>query len=194
MYDPIDDHQWGWYYGSLPVEEELRPSPTPEEETALLCEGDGPSGAPGPAPLQAKNPRFIEPVKQTTAPVTSTVPHCHPSLKRGKSWGGIDIDPNNTSQWVNAYLKRNSWIPELWEEFWPLTHSADGSCNEAQAKNMANQQAVAFHLPSTHKKVHGTWLTPPCLSELKRKEYFGPKGWPVITRKCKKKKPSCWLS
>ena len=40
---------------------------------------------------------------------------------------------------------------------------------------MANLQVVAFHLPDTQKKVHGTWLIPPCLAELKRKEYLGPK-------------------
>ena len=33
-----------------PAEEELGPSPTPEEETALLGEGDGPSEVPGPTP------------------------------------------------------------------------------------------------------------------------------------------------
>ena len=37
------------------VEEESGPSPTPEEEITLLGEGDGLSGAPGPAPQQAKN-------------------------------------------------------------------------------------------------------------------------------------------
>ena len=43
-----------------PVEEESGAYPTLEEVTALLARGDGPSGAPGPAPQHAKNPRFIE--------------------------------------------------------------------------------------------------------------------------------------
>ena len=62
MHGPIDDHQWRWCYGSLPVEEKSGPSPTLEEETALPGEGDGISGAPGPAPQQVEIPRFIEPV------------------------------------------------------------------------------------------------------------------------------------
>ena len=104
-----------------PVDEESGPSPTPEEEITLLGEGDGPSRAPGPAPSQAKNPRIIGLAAKTTTPVTSTAPYCHPSLKRGKSWKGISINPNNAGQWVSIYLKKNSWLPELWEEFWPLT-------------------------------------------------------------------------
>ena len=79
-----------------PVEKELGPSLTLEEETALLGKENGLSGAPGPAPLQADIPRFVEPAKQTTAPVTSTVPHSHPSLKREESWEGIKINPNNS--------------------------------------------------------------------------------------------------
>ena len=42
-----------------PVEEESGPSPTLEEEAILLDEGDGPSVAPGPAPLQAEISQFI---------------------------------------------------------------------------------------------------------------------------------------
>ena len=34
---------------------------------------------------------------------------------------------------------------------------------------------VAFHLPATQKKIHGAWITPPCLAALRRKEYLGPK-------------------
>ena len=56
-----------------PVEEQSGPSPTPEEEAILLCEGDGAPGAPGPAPPQAKISQFVEPAKQTTTPVTPTV-------------------------------------------------------------------------------------------------------------------------
>ena len=94
------------------VEEESGPSPTLEEETTLLGEGDGLSGAPGSAPLQAEISSFVEPAKQTTAPVTSIAPHSHPSSKRQKSWKGIDIDPNNYGQWVHAYLERDSQLPE----------------------------------------------------------------------------------
>ena len=45
---------------------------------------------------------------------------------------------------------------------------------------MDHQQAVPFHLPAAQKKVHGTWITPPCLSVLNIKEYLGPKD-PQIT-------------
>ena len=78
-----------------PVNGGIRTFPTPEEEAALLGKGDGPSGAPGPAPLQAEIPRSIEPAEQTTTLVTFTAPHHHPSLKK-KFWEGIDINPNNT--------------------------------------------------------------------------------------------------
>ena len=158
-----------------PVEEESGPSPTPEEEASLMGEGDGSLGAPGSDHLQVEISRFIEPAKWTTTPVTSTALHCYPSLKREQSWEGIDVNPNNTSQWVCTYLKKDSQFPEWWEEFWPLTHSAWGWCNEAQAKNMAHQQTVLFCLSATHKKVHGTWLAPTYLAQLKRKEYLGPK-------------------
>ena len=68
-----------------PIEDQSEPSLTPEEEATLLGEGDGPSGAPSIAPLQAEISRFIEPAKWNTFPVTSTAHHCHPSLKREKS-------------------------------------------------------------------------------------------------------------
>ena len=122
-----------------PVEEELGPSPTPEEETTLLAGRDGSSGAHSPAPQQVENLRFIGLAEQTTAPVSSTAPHCCPSLRRGKSWEGININPNNTGLWVSVYLKKDSWLPESWEEFWPLTCSADRHCNDALAKYMAHQ-------------------------------------------------------
>ena len=98
-----------------PIEEEAGPSSTPEEKTTLLGEGNGLTGAPVPAALQAEIPRFIEPAKQTTTPVTSTVPHSHPSLKREESWEGIDVNSNNSGPWVHAYLKRNCWLPGWWE-------------------------------------------------------------------------------
>ena len=164
-----------------PVKEESGPSPTPEEETTLLGKGNGLSGAQGPAPLQAEIPSFIEPAEQTTAPVTSTVPHSCPSLKTEESWEKIDINPNNSGQWVQAYLERDSQLPEWWEEFCPLVCSTDRHCDDTQAKNMACQQAVAFCLVAAQKKVHGAWITPPCLSVLKRKEYLRPNE-PWITQ------------
>ena len=126
------------------VKEESGHSPTPEEETTLLGEGDGFSGAPGPAPLQGDIPRFVEPAEWITTPVTFTVLHSHPSFKREGSWKGIDVNPNNSGQWVHAYLERDNWLPEWWEEFHPLVCSMDRCCNDVQAKNMAHQQAVAF--------------------------------------------------
>ena len=39
-----------------PAEEELGPSPTPEEGTTLLGEGDGLSGVAGPTPKKQKSP------------------------------------------------------------------------------------------------------------------------------------------
>ena len=95
-----------------PFEEEAGPWPTPEEETTLLGNGEGPSGASGSSPQQAKNPHLIELAEWAITPVTSTVPHCHPFLKRGKSWEGIDIHPNNTGPWVSAYLKKDSQLSE----------------------------------------------------------------------------------
>ena len=121
-------------HGSLPVDTCLggiRTFPTPEEEASLLGKGDGSSGAPGHAPLQVEICRSVEPDEQTTAPVTSTAHHCHPSLKRHKFWEGIDGNTNNTGQWVSTYLKKDSWLSKWWEEFQPLTHSADGCCNDA---------------------------------------------------------------
>ena len=162
-----------------PVEEEAGCSPIPGEEAALLSEGDWSSGAQGPALIQVEISRSVEPAEQTTTPVTSTAPHHHPSLKE-KSWERIDINPNNTGQWASTYMKNDSWLPEWWEEFQPLTLSADGHCNDAKTKIKTHQQAVAFHLPTTHKKVHGSWLAPPCLAELKRKDYLRPKD-PQLT-------------
>ena len=103
----------------VPAEEESRPSPTPEEEISLLSEGDGPLGVPGPTPRYAEIPRFVEPAEWTTTPVTSTVPCSCPSWKGKKSWEGIDINPNNSGQWVQAYLERDNRLPlpEWWEEF-----------------------------------------------------------------------------
>ena len=88
MHGPIDDPQWGWCYGSLPVEAfwgGIRTFPHSRRGDTLLGEGDGLSGTPGPAPLQVKIPRFVEPAKKTTPLVTYTAPHCHTFLNRQKS-------------------------------------------------------------------------------------------------------------
>ena len=164
-----------------PDEEESGPSPTPEEEATLLGEGDGLSGVPGPTPQQVEIPRFIEPDEQTTTPVTSTAPCSHPSWKGKKSCKGIDVDPNNSGQCIQTYLERDNRLQEWWEEFFPLVCSMDGNCNDAQVKSMAHHQAVAFCLPATQKEVHSTWITPPCLAALGRKECLGPID-PKITK------------
>ena len=172
MHGPVDDPQWQWCYGSLPVKAcrgGIRTFSTPEEETTLLGEEDELSGAPGPAPLQGEISRFIEPAKQTTTPVTSTVPHSCLSLKREESWKGIDINLNNSGQWVYTYLERDNWLPEWWEGFCPLVHSTYWCCNDAQAKNMACQQAVAFDPPATQKKVHIASITPNLPSSAEKK-------------------------
>ena len=83
-----------------PTGEESGPFPTPEEETILLGKEDEPLGVPDPIPRQVEIPRFVEPAEWTTTPVTSTVPCNCPSWKGKKSWEGIDIDPNNSSQGV----------------------------------------------------------------------------------------------
>ena len=62
MHGPIDDHNRDDVMeASLlrPFEEESGPSSSLEEETTLLEKGDGPSGAPGSSPQQAKNPSLI---------------------------------------------------------------------------------------------------------------------------------------
>ena len=51
VYGIFDDPQWGQCYGSLLLEEELGPSPTPEEETTLLGKGEE-----GPQECQALPP------------------------------------------------------------------------------------------------------------------------------------------
>ena len=157
-----------------PAEEELRPSPTPEEEIALLGEGDGQPGVPGPTPRCMEIPRFIDSAEQTTAPVTSTVLHSCPPWKGKKSWEGMETDPNNSSQWIQAYLERDNRLPEWWEEFHPLVCSMDGHCDDAQVKSMAHWQAAAFSQPATQKEVHSPWITSPCLAVLGRKEYVVP--------------------
>ena len=162
------------------VEEEPRP-PTPEEEACLSWVRARTSGAPGPAPQQVKSARYTEPAEQTTTPVTFIASHHHPSLKRGKSWQGIDIDPNNSGMWVSGYLKKDSWLPEWWEGFRPLSHVADGYHRDAQAQYLAHQQAAAFHLPAAQQVVHGAWVAPPSLADLKRREYQGPKD-PQLTQ------------
>ena len=157
------------------------PSPTLEQEATLLGGGEGPSRAPGPAPPPVKNPWFVEPDKQTTAPVASTTPCHHPSLKKRKSWDGIDIDPNHTGQWVSTYLKKDNQLPQWWEEIWSLLHIADECCRDNQAQHMACQEAAAFCLPATQKAVYNTRLAPTSPVELGRKEYLGPKD-PQQTR------------
>ena len=57
----------------------------------------------------------------------------------------------------------------------------DGHCDDAQAEYMACQHAMAFHLPATQKKVHGSCIITPCLVVMKRKEYLGPKD-PQMTQ------------
>ena len=93
VHGPTDDHQWvcNVMEASLlgPVEEPR--TPTLEEEAALLGGGARTSGGPGPAPQQGKTVQCVGLAKQTAAPFTFITPcHC-PSLKRGKSWEGINI-------------------------------------------------------------------------------------------------------
>ena len=163
-----------------PVEKKPGPFPTLQGEATLLGEEDRTSGASGSAPKQVKSPRFTAPAEQTTALITSITSHCHRSLKRQKSWEVIDIDPNNTGLWISAHIKKDGWFPVWWEEFQPLPNFADQCCRDTQSKYLAYQQAVTFHLPATQKAVHSTWLTPPSLIELRRKEYLGPKD-PQLT-------------
>ena len=162
------------------VEEEPGPSPTPEKEATLLGKNTQTSGAPGPASQQVKSTRNVEPAEQTTTPVTFIAPHHCSFLKRWKSWKGIGVDPNNTSMWISAYLKKDSWLPEWWEEFWPLPHFTNGCHRDTQAQYLAHQQVAAFHLLTTQKAVCSACLTPSSLMELKRKEYLGPKD-PCLT-------------
>ena len=170
MHGPIDDYQWEWCMkASLLglVEEESR-TPTSEEEAALLGREARTSGDPSPAPQQEKNARCTEPAEWATTPFSLIAP-CHsPFLKRGKYWEGTDIDPNNTSQW-------DSWLPEWWQEFRPLPLVADEHHQDTQAQYLACQQVVAFHLLATKQVIHSAWLALPCIADLKRKEYLGPK-------------------
>ena len=157
-----------------PADEELGPSPTPKEETSLMGEGDGPLGVAGPTPRYMEIPRFVEPAEWTTTPITTNVPHSCPSWKGKKSWEGSDVDSNNPSQWIQAYLERGSRLPEWWEEFHPLVHSMDRHCDDAQVKSMACWQAVPFHLQASQREVHSAWITPPCLAVLGKERISCP--------------------
>ena len=61
---------------------------------------------------------------------------------------------------------------------------------------MAHQQAVAFHLPAIQRKYmvpgspHAVWQ---CWEERSNLGWKTPR-WPSITRRCKKRKLSCWPS
>ena len=59
----------------------------------------------------------------------------------------------------------------------------DRHCDNAKVKSLACWQAVTFHLLATQKKVHSTWITPPCLAALGRKEYLALED-PRITQEC----------
>ena len=149
-----------------PTTEEPGSSPTPEEEAVLLDEEDEQLAVPGPIPKHTEIPRFAEHAEWTTTPITPALscleskPHICPSQKV-KKLEGIDVDPNNPSQWVQAYMERDNRIPEWWKEFYHLVCSADGCYNNAKVKLLASQQAVAFHLPAAQKEAHGYWTAHP---------------------------------
>ena len=107
--------------------------------------------------------------------------HSHPSWKGKKQWEGTDVNSSNPGQWVQAYLERDSRLPEWWEEFCPLVCSVDRGCDDAQVKSLACCQAAAFCLLETQKEAHSTWITPSCLSALGRREYLTQKD-PRITQ------------
>ena len=162
------------------VEEEPRP-PIPEEEATLLGGGARTSGDPGPAPQQGKNASCAEPAKQTNAPFTFIkLCRCLP-WKEENPGKGLTLTPNNTSLWVSTYLKKDSQLPEWCKKFRPLPHIADEHCQDTQVQYLAHQQAVAFCLVATHQVAHSSWLAPPSLTDLKRKEYLEPKD-PWLTQ------------
>ena len=102
VYGPFDDPEWGCYSGGLPTETNWKGTwtlPTPEEEATLLGKEDEPSEVPGPIPIHSEIPRFLEPVKWTTTPVTSAVPcltskpcSCPPRKERSY-WKGFTLTP-----------------------------------------------------------------------------------------------------
>ena len=124
---------------------------------------------PGPTPRHVEILRFIEPAEHTSA-----APHSYPSCKGKKSWDGIDVNPNNPCWWVQAYLERDSRLLEWWEEFHPLSVLQMDIVTMPKVKSMVHWQAVAFCLPSAQREVHNTWIIPPCLAALGRKEYLAP--------------------
>ena len=89
-----------------PTRGEPGPSPTTEEKTTLLGKEDEPLEAPGPSPRHLGISRFVEPAERTTTPITpapsclAPKPHSFPSQKGKKLGEGIDVNPNNPSQWV----------------------------------------------------------------------------------------------
>ena len=168
-----------------PTKEGLGPLPTLEEETALLSDEDEPAE---------------EPTEWTTTPVTpasscpASILHSCPSQK-GEKLERIDVNPNNSSQWIQDHMKRDGRIPYWWEEFHPLDHSPDGHHDDAKVKTLAHLQAMAFCMPAAQKEVHVYWSTPPCLGVLGKREYL-PSRDPRITwdyRRCRGRRHWHWL-
>ena len=100
-----------------PTREEPGLYPTPEEEATLLVEVHESAEAPGPSPGNSSIPSFVEPAEQTTTPNTPTLPCLAPKPhscppQKGKKLEEIDINLNNSGQWVQAFMERNDRIPE----------------------------------------------------------------------------------
>ena len=82
-----------------PVKEELGPSPTLEEENAILNEEE-PLVILDPAPQQAETLQFIESAEQSTSPNTHFLSsHC-PSVRREEFWENVEIEPYRYGPWV----------------------------------------------------------------------------------------------
>ena len=170
-----------------PTREEPDPSPTPEEDAALLDKEEEPPEVPGPSPRHLGIHRFVEPTEQTTASITpapsclASKPCSCPSQKGKKLGEGIDVDPSNPGQSVQVYMERDSRIPERLKKFYSLVCSMDRHHDDTKVKILVCQQAAAFHLPATQKKVHGNWTAPPCLAVLGKRECHLPRD-PRITQ------------
>ena len=65
-------------------------------------------------------------------------------------------DPlDNSDEWVLAYLAKRDELPNWWSEFQSFHYRDPGPLRDAQVKEMAQKQAVAFMLPTAQREKSG---------------------------------------
>ena len=150
MYGPLDDPQWRWHSGGLPLKPHRRGTcnlPPPEEEAALLGQEVEPPGVPGSLPACLEIPRFVKLAKQSITPSASSpsprFQHSHLlSQKDKKSQQGMEVNPNNPGRWVHFYLQEHDSVPEWWREFQSVLHSLDKCLSDIQIQGLATSKLL----------------------------------------------------